>query len=553
MINISEELKNRIIDNSDIVSIIGEYVDLKKSGDSHVGLCPFHNEKTPSFTVSEKKQLFHCFGCGAGGDVVSFIMQKEGLDYPSAMKLLADKQGISLEENNNNSKQYQKNQRLYEINRDIMMFFYKNLLTSREAQNYLKKRGLKSKLVNTFMLGFAKNSWDDLLNYVKSKDYLLEDIEALGLIKRKQSGDYYDKYRNRIIFPIINHYGKVIGFGARSIDEQMPKYLNSPESEIFKKRYNLFGLNLFKKQNKRDVILVEGYMDVIGLNNYGIDIAVASLGTSLTNEQAKLISRYADNVYICYDSDNAGIKATDRAIGIFLQEEVRPKIISLGNGLDPDEFTKLNGKDEFIKKMDNAEDVYNYKYNKILDIYSKSKANEKIDKLSLFVEFLASIDSELTREIFINNVSTLFKIDKETLKSSIEQYNQVHRQKMGQTIIHREKPNQNKVIVEDYKKNISINELEILRLFCNQRGEYEDNKDFFDEVLEDKRVLQLKNYLEKNELNDNIYSTFPKDYQFIIDYIKNDLNEIVIEELMDRIEYENKLKKLKEIRNNSHF
>lgn len=480
-------------------------------------------------------------------------MQKEGLDYPSAMKLLADKQGISLEENNNNSKQYQKNQRLYEINRDIMMFFYKNLLTSREAQNYLKKRGLKSKLVNTFMLGFAKNSWDDLLNYVKSKDYLLEDIEALGLIKRKQSGDYYDKYRNRIIFPIINHYGKVIGFGARSIDEQMPKYLNSPESEIFKKRYNLFGLNLFKKQNKRDVILVEGYMDVIGLNNYGIDIAVASLGTSLTNEQAKLISRYADNVYICYDSDNAGIKATDRAIGIFLQEEVRPKIISLGNGLDPDEFTKLNGKDEFIKKMDNAEDVYNYKYNKILDIYSKSKANEKIDKLSLFVEFLASIDSELTREIFINNVSTLFKIDKETLKSSIEQYNQVHRQKMGQTIIHREKPNQNKVIVEDYKKNISINELEILRLFCNQRGEYEDNKDFFDEVLEDKRVLQLKNYLEKNELNDNIYSTFPKDYQFIIDYIKNDLNEIVIEELMDRIEYENKLKKLKEIRNNSHF
>ena len=553
MINISEELKNRIIDNSDIVSIIGEYVDLKKSGDSHVGLCPFHNEKTPSFTVSEKKQLFHCFGCGAGGDVVSFIMQKEGLDYPSAMKLLADKQGISLEENNNNSKQYQKNQRLYEINRDIMMFFYKNLLTSREAQNYLKKRGLKSKLVNTFMLGFAKNSWDDLLNYVKSKDYLLEDIEALGLIKRKQSGDYYDKYRNRIIFPIINHYGKVIGFGARSIDEQMPKYLNSPESEIFKKRYNLFGLNLFKKQNKRDVILVEGYMDVIGLNNYGIDVAVASLGTSLTNEQAKLISRYADNVYICYDSDNAGIKATDRAIDIFLQEEVRPKIISLGNGLDPDEFTKLNGKEEFIKKMDNAEDVYNYKYNKILDIYSKSKANEKIDKLSLFVEFLASIDSELTREIFINNVSTLFKIDKETLKSSIEQYNQVHRQKMGQTIIHREKPNQNKVIVEDYKKNISINELEILRLFCNQRGEYEDNKDFFDEVLEDKRVLQLKNYLEKNELNDNIYSTFPKDYQFIIDYIKNDLNEIVVEELMDRIEYENKLKKLKEIRNNSHF
>lgn len=555
MVFISDEKKNEILENSDIVAIIGDYVDLKKSGNSYKGLCPFHNEKTPSFTVDDRKQLFHCFGCGEGGDVVSFIMHKEGLSYIDSMKYLAKKAGIKLDDTKS-SKENKILNRYYDINKDIMMYFYKNLLTDKACQIYLKNRGFRSNIVNAFMLGFAKNSWDDLLSYVKKKDYLLDDIENLGLIKKSQNGKYYDKYRNRLIFPIINHYGKVIGFGGRSIDSTMPKYLNSPESQVFKKRYNLYGLNIFKKQSNKDIILVEGYMDVIGLNNQGIDQAVASLGTSLTSDQAKLLKRYAKNVYICYDEDNAGIKATDRAIEILLDEGIKPNIISLEKGLDPDDFVKKYGRDAFIKKMDEASDVYNYKYNKILDLYAESKDNEKFEKLNLFIEFLSSIKSDITREIFINNVSKLFDIDKSTLKESVLKYNDNYKKTYK---------NQNKdsfynkndfknfntnqsTIIERKKYSVSTNELETLRLYLNQKDEYDKNKDFFDQVIVDEKLLEIKQYIDKNGF-DKISENFSNDYQFIIDYIKDKSNKIVGNELIEKINLENRKKLLKKLRN----
>ena len=554
MVFISDEKKNEILENSDIVAIIGDYVDLKKSGNSYKGLCPFHNEKTPSFTVDDKKQLFHCFGCGEGGDVVSFIMHKEGLTYIDAMKYLANKAGIKLDDSKS-SKENKILNRYYDINKDIMMYFYKNLLTDKAGQIYLKNRGFRSNIVNTFMLGFAKNSWDDLLSYVKKKDYLLDDIENLGLIKKSQSGKYYDKYRNRLIFPIINHYGKVIGFGGRSIDSTMPKYLNSPESQVFKKRYNLYGLNIFKKQASKDIILVEGYMDVIGLNNQGIDQAVASLGTSLTNDQAKLLKRYAKNVYICYDEDNAGIKATDRAIEILLDEGIKPNIISLEKGLDPDDFVKKYGRDAFLKKMDEASDVYNYKYNKILDLYAKSKDNEKFEKLNLFIEFLASIKSDLTREIFINNVSKLFDIDKATLKESVLKYNDNYKKTHKNNKENFSNDNnfksykqKQKIIVERKNYEIPINELETLRLYLNQRDDYKEFEDFFDQVLVDDRLKKIKEYIDKNGF-DRISENFSNDYQFIIDYIKTKSNKILAYELKEKINLENRRKLLEKLKN----
>lgn len=555
MVFISDEKKNEILENSDIVAIIGDYVDLKKSGNSYKGLCPFHNEKTPSFTVDDRKQLFHCFGCGEGGDVVSFIMHKEGLSYIDSMKYLAKKAGIKLDDTKS-SKENKILNRYYDINKDIMMYFYKNLLTDKDCQIYLKNRGFRSNIVNTFMLGFAKNSWDDLLSYVKKKDYLLDDIENLGLIKKSQNGKYYDKYRNRLIFPIINHYGKVIGFGGRSIDSTMPKYLNSPESQVFKKRYNLYGLNIFKKQSNKDIILVEGYMDVIGLNNQGIDQAVASLGTSLTSDQAKLLKRYAKNVYICYDEDNAGIKATDRAIEILLDEGIKPNIISLEKGLDPDDFVKKYGRDAFIKKMDEASDVYNYKYNKILDLYAESKDNEKFEKLNLFIEFLSSIKSDLTREIFINNVSKLFDIDKSTLKESVLKYNdnykKTYKNQNKDSFYNKNdfknfNTNQN-TIIERKKYSVSTNELETLRLYLNQKDEYDENKDFFDQVIVDEKLLEIKQYIDKNGF-DKISENFSNDYQFIIDYIKDKSNKIVGNELIEKINLENRKKLLKKLRN----
>lgn len=554
MVFISDEKKNQILENSDIVAIIGDYVDLKKSGNSYKGLCPFHNEKTPSFTVDDKKQLFHCFGCGEGGDVVSFIMHKEGLSYIDAMKYLANKAGIKLDDSKS-TKENKILNRYYDINKDIMMYFYKNLLTDRAGQIYLKNRGFRSNIVNTFMLGFAKNSWDDLLSYVKKKDYLLDDIENLGLIKKSKNGKYYDKYRNRLIFPIINHYGKVIGFGGRSIDSTMPKYLNSPESQVFKKRYNLYGLNIFKKQSSKDIILVEGYMDVIGLNNQGIAQAVASLGTSLTNDQAKLLKRYAKNVYICYDEDNAGIKATDRAIEILLDEGIKPNIISLEKGLDPDDFVKKYGKDAFIKKMDEASDVYNYKYNKILDLYAKSKDNEKFEKLNLFIEFLASIKSDLTREIFINNVSKLFNIDKATLKESVLKYNDNYKKTYKNNKENFSNDNnfknfhqKQKIIVERKNYEIPINELETLRLYLNQKDDYKEFEDFFDQVLVDDRLKEIKAYIDKNGF-DRISENFSNDYQFIIDYIKNKSNKILAYELKEKINLENRRKLLEKLKN----
>lgn len=539
---ISDDKINQILQSSNIVDVIGEYVDLKRSGSSFKGLCPFHNEKTPSFTVDDKKQLFHCFGCGAGGDVVSFIMQKEGLSYPESLEFLAHKAGISIDYTED-PQVNNKNKELYDINKDIMMFFYKNLLVDRKAQQYLKQRGLSSKVVNTFMLGYAKDSWDDLYAYIKTKNFNEEDIESLGLIKKSSKGNYYDKYRDRIIFPIINHFGKVIGFGGRAVSGQMPKYLNSPESSVFKKRYNLYALNVYKRQKRKELILVEGYMDVIALNNHGLDIAVASLGTALTLDQAKLMKRYSDDIYICYDQDVAGIKATEKAIEIFHQIDVNPSIIDLDPGNDPDDFIRANGKDAFEDKIKNASDSYNYKYNKILDEYSKANPSERLDKLNLFVEFLASIKQELTQEIFINNVSKLFDIDKITLKQAISRYNKNTDQKMeDKAKIYKNKP----IIVEKVDTGFRINDLEVLRLFFNQRSDYEKDREFFDKSIENEKINNVKTFLKEKDVSK--FDLEDKDYRYILDYIRDNTNPILAEELKRKIILYNRKKELERLK-----
>ena len=539
---ISDSKINQILESSNIVDIIGEYVDLKRAGSSFKGLCPFHNEKTPSFTVDEKKQLFHCFGCGAGGDVVSFIMQKEGLSYPESLKYLADKAGISIDYTENPGVN-KKNKELYDINKDIMMFFYKNLLTDRKAQAYLKSRGLSSKIVNTFMLGYARDSWDDLYSFIRKKNYREKDLDDLGLIKKSSKGNYYDKYRDRIIFPIINHFGKVIGFGGRAVSGQMPKYLNSPESSIFKKRYNLYGLNIYKRQKRKELILVEGYMDVIALNNHGLDIAVASLGTALTIDQAKLMKRYSDDIYICYDQDNAGVKATEKAIKIFHEIGVNPSVIVLDDGNDPDDFIKSKGKDAFEEKINNAQDSYNYEYNKILDEYSSAKPAERFDKLNLFVDFLASIKQELTQEIFINNVSKLFDIDKTTLKQAVSRYNRDTdlRDKNKDKFSKKEK-----IIVESSNKNFRINELEVLRLFFNQRSDYEKDRDFFDKAIENEKINNVKTFLKEKDVSK--FDLSDEDYKYILDYIRDNTNPIMAEELKRKIILYNRKKELKRLK-----
>src|SRR5699024_5216426 len=294
---INDATIDRVKDDGNIVDIISSYVQLNKSGANYVGLCPFHNEKTPSFTVSQSKQFFHCFGCGESGDSIAFIMKIENLDFIDATKLLADRLAIPIEEKKVDNQRTRERERAYEINKTAARFFYKNLINNPQALKYLEKRQIDPRTIRRFGLGFAPDTWDSLYNYLVDKKYKSEEIEKIGLIGKKSGNNgYYDRFRNRIIFPIINTRGNIIGFGGRILDDSMPKYLNSKESIVFHKRNNLFGLNLVHKYSNREkILLVEGYMDVIALFAKGMNFTVASLGTALTNEQVKLLSRYGNN------------------------------------------------------------------------------------------------------------------------------------------------------------------------------------------------------------------------------------------------------------------
>ncbi|SDW37357.1 DNA primase [Tepidimicrobium xylanilyticum] len=420
--NIDEELIERIHDTVDLIDVVSKYIQLKKTGSNYVGLCPFHNEKTPSFTISESKQLFHCFGCGEGGDVISFIMKIENLSFVEAVRFIAEQEGIPIMEKNpiDHKLKLQKDL-LYEINREAAKFYYLNLGQNREALEYLGRRNLNKDIIKRFGLGYAPDKWDSLKNYLIKKGYEEEDIEKAGLIgKRKDNTGYYDKFRNRIMFPIIDGKGRVIGFGGRVLDQTMPKYLNSKDTLIFIKGNNLYGLNLIKRNfNLNKIILVEGYMDVISLYRNGIDYAVASLGTAFTSNQAKLLKRLNKEIYICYDSDNAGINATIKALNILDKEGLNPKVILLPKGHDPDDFINKMGLKEFEKLIDNAFNPIDYK---ILILRKKYNVNDIDGKIKFVKEvsvILRNINSPVEREIYIDKIAKEMEISEDAIKKEV--------------------------------------------------------------------------------------------------------------------------------------
>lgn len=409
-----EKLKDRL----DIVEIISNYVELKSSGSGYKGLCPFHHEKTPSFMVSRQKNNFHCFGCHTGGDAISFIMNIENLDYIGAIKFLADKLGIVLEETEYNKEKQSKNTRLYKINSLAAKFYFKNLLMDKFPQEYIAKRKLSSKILNEYFLGYAKND-NGLYNFLKKQNVSESDMLELGLIAKSNDSDsYYDKFRNRLIFPIIDNKNRVIGFGGRTLFDHKIKYLNSPESSIFIKGDNIYGINTVQKNKIKDkIILVEGYIDVISLFNYGINYAVASLGTALTENQANLIKRYGKNIFIAYDSDEAGKKATLRAIDIFLPLNVNLGILEFPNGMDPDEFVKKYGKEKFDSLIKKAKKPLDFK----LDFIIKNNSTF-LDGLKEIIEFLAKIESNVVRDVYIEKSSQYLNISSDSLRKDINSF-----------------------------------------------------------------------------------------------------------------------------------
>ena len=419
---INDETIEKVRDTSDIVNIISDYISLKKSGSNYVGLCPFHNEKTPSFTVSEQKQYFHCFGCGEGGDVVTFIMKRENLGFPEAVKYLADKMGIAIEEiEPKNDKISQERNKGYEINKEAARFFYSNLIKNKNALNYLYKRNIPDKIIKQFGLGYSLDKWDALYNHLKAKGYLNEEIEKLGLIGKKSNSEgYFDKFRDRIVFPIIDVKGRVIGFGGRVLNNTMPKYLNSKETLVFNKGTNLYGLNLLNKfSDRKRIILVEGYMDVISLFSKGINYAVASLGTALTDKQAKLLKRYGENVYICYDTDQAGINATNKGIQMLLNEDVDPKIIMLGDYKDPDDFLKDNSLSDFETKLNEALNHIDYRIYINKQKYNLNEAEGKIKFTIEIAKIIKTLKSPIEKDVYINKISKDMNISKEAIQKEV--------------------------------------------------------------------------------------------------------------------------------------
>ncbi|MBF1053211.1 MAG: DNA primase, partial [Peptostreptococcus sp.] len=421
MKEIIEEIKYR----SDIADIISDYVKLKPAGTNYKGLCPFHNEKTPSFHVNTSKQIYRCFGCGEGGDVISFVMKAENLDFMDAVRLLADRCGIEIKKNidHDTKVRLEKINKFHAIHVEAARFYYTNLMNEdNQAFNYLKKRGLDLKVIKNFGLGYAPDSWDSLKIYLSSKGYTDEELFESGLLSKSSKSDrLFDKFRNRIMFPIFDYKGNVIGFGGRVMDDGQPKYLNSPDSEIFNKRYNLYGLNFARKHlgNQKTLILVEGYMDLISLYQFGIKNTVATLGTALTDEQAALIKRYADTLVLSYDSDQAGINASMRAIDILDRHGISVKILDLGESKDPDEFIREHGMAKMYDSIENALEATRFKINVLSKNYNLQDRKDTMVYLREAVKILKDIKSPIEQDYYINILSQMTATNAEIIRNEM--------------------------------------------------------------------------------------------------------------------------------------
>ncbi|MFH1449306.1 MAG: DNA primase [bacterium] len=411
-----ETIINEIRDHFDLVDIVSQYVSLKKSGENHKGLCPFHPEKTPSFTISTKKQIFHCFGCHVGGNIYSFIMKIEGYSFPQAVRFLAEKAGISLPAYP--SEERSKKDILLEINNLAIDFYRENLKKeeAKKAYSYLKERGITNQTIDKFKLGYALPSWDKLYRYLSWKGISAENIEEAGLSIKKREG-YYDRFRDRLIFPTFNLQNRILGFGARVLNNNLPKYINSPETLIYNKSQILYGLNFAKEaiRLKEFLILVEGYFDVITSYQLGILNVTAILGTSLTEDHAQIIKRYANKVVIIYDPDNAGIKATIRSLDIFLEKEMVVQIVTLPERLDPAEFLLKKGVLSFNRLINNACDFLDYKIAVALREIDIKKAEGKGKLIKTLKSTYLKLKSPLQQTEFVKKIADKLNIAEEVV------------------------------------------------------------------------------------------------------------------------------------------
>ena len=419
-----DELIEEVRSRNDIVDVISGYVHLQKKGANYFGLCPFHNEKSPSFSVSRSKQMYYCFGCGAGGNVFTFLMEYENDTFPEAVKALADRAGISLpeaDESEEAKREQSKRSRLLAINKEAAKYFYFQLRAKQgePGLHYLRKRQLTDETIHRFGLGYANKTADDLVRYLKGKGFSEELIREAGLCNTDEKHGMYDKFWNRVMFPIedINH--RVIGFGGRVMGDGKPKYLNSPETPIFDKSRNLYGLNFARSSRKGNIILCEGYMDVIAMHQAGFNQAVASLGTAFTLGQAGLLKRYAKEVLLSYDSDGAGVKAALRAIGILKEAGLTGRVINLEPYKDPDEFIKNLGAEAFQERIDNAENSFLFEIRMLQREYDLNDPEKKTEFHRAVAKKLCEFPEEVQRENYLEAVAEKYHIGFESLRKLV--------------------------------------------------------------------------------------------------------------------------------------
>ncbi len=423
-----QELKLR----NDITELVSSYITLKRRGRNMVGLCPFHGEKTPSFNIYTENGSFYCFGCGVGGDVITFVMKMENLDYVDAVKFLAQRAGMDMPEDSYDDSMSKLRTRVYEANREAARYYYKMLYSpdGKHGLDYFHGRMLTDRTIRHFGLGFADDDWSSLSDYLIGKGFSKNELVAANLaVKQKNGNGIYDRFRNRVMFPIIDLRGNVIAFGGRIMTDEKPKYLNTSDTPVFKKSENLFSLNNAKNSGSRTLILCEGYMDVIAVNQAGFQNAVATLGTALTREQAMLMKRYADEVVICYDSDEAGQKATSRAIPILRNAGLLVRILTVPSGKDPDEFIKSKGADgpeAFRALVEKSGNDVEYRLQKLRSNYNLNTSDGKVQFLEEASKVIAAIYSPIERDVYISRLCKEFEISKD---SFVRQVNSINRRK----------------------------------------------------------------------------------------------------------------------------
>ena len=549
MIQYSNELKEEIRSANDIVDVISQYVTLKRSGRNFFGLCPFHKEKSPSFSVSADRQYFHCFGCHKGGDVFTFISEIERISFKEALEFLAERAKISLPVVENaefNKTQYLKD-RMYKINAETTIFYHERLYQplAKIAQDYVKQRKLDNNTLKAFKIGYS-GEYNELYKHLKQKGFKEEEILATGLVNKNDRGEFIDRFRKRLMFPIMEVGGKVIAFGGRKLEnnEKMAKYINSNENLVYSKKKHLFGLNLAKQTNAKKIILVEGYMDAISLYQRGITNVVASLGTALTEEQGRLLRKYSEQIILSYDSDGAGQEAIMRGLSILENQGCDARVLQMEGAKDPDEYVIKYGSGRFNLLVENAISLIEFKIKMLNNKYNLENANDKIRFLKEITKILSTVENKIEREIYIDKVANQYNISKEAIYAEVNKalYNTSN---ITEKILVKSMPK-----LEEKKAEISASVIKrenmIIYLLINHFTEayekivtniniedfqFEMNKMIFEKILESpaedsEKLIQMIANIEDLEIQSHISEILVTDYE--INSVEKCIEDLII-------------------------